>query len=129
MGSFTEGELEVMRALWAHGEMKPAEVRAAFPRPVKDSAVRSHLTILLGKGHLTRRKVGKAYYYRARTPRESAFRQRLRALVDGFCEGSTEALLFRLIKEEQLSEEELVEVKRLADGADEWPGRRGGGGS
>ncbi len=126
MGRFTDGELEVMRVLWAQGETKPAEIRAAFRRPIRDSALRSYLTILLGKGHLTRRKVGKAYYYRANTPRESAFRERLRALVDGFCEGSTEALLFRLIKEEQLSEEELVEVKRLADEADEWPGRQGG---
>ena len=30
MPRFTAGELEVMRILWEHGEMKPAEIQAHF---------------------------------------------------------------------------------------------------
>ncbi len=65
--------------------------------------------------HVTRRKVGKAYFYKARTRRESAFRHTLRSLLDTFCEGSAEGLLVRLIKAEELSENELLELKRIAD--------------
>jgi BlaI family penicillinase repressor len=115
MPRFTDGELEVMRVLWKHGEMKPAEIQAEFPREIKNPALRSYLTILLEKGHVTRRLKGKAYHYKAKTSRESAFRATYRMLADTFCDGSTESLLCRLIKSENLSDAELLELKRLAD--------------
>jgi BlaI family penicillinase repressor len=115
VAQFTKGELDVMRILWAQGEMKPAEIQQKFPRDIRNSALRSYLTILLEKGHLTRRKVGKAFYYRPKTRRDSAFRNTLRSFLDTFCEGSAEGLLVRLIKSEELSEKELLELKRIAD--------------
>jgi predicted transcriptional regulator len=36
-------------------------------------------------------------------------------LVQAFCDGSRKALLFNLIKQENLSDEELLELKRLAE--------------
>ena len=121
MAQFTKGELDVMRILWAQGEMKPAEIQEKFPRDIKNSALRSYLSILLEKGHLTRRKVGKAFYYRPKTRRESAFRNTLWSFLDTFCEGSPEGLLVRLIKAEKLSEKELLELKRLADEGETLP--------
>jgi len=115
MAEFTKGELEVMRILWAHGEMKPAKIQEKFPRRIKNSALRSYLTILLEKGHVSRRKVGKAYFYKPATHQESAFRHTLRSLVDTFCGGSAEGLVVRLIKSGKLSEKELLELKRIAD--------------
>jgi len=121
MADFTKGELDVMRILWSHGEMKPAEIQERFPRQIRNSALRSYLSILLGKGHVTRRKVGKAYFYRAKTRREHAFRHTLRSLLDTFCSGSAEGLLVRLIKSEKLSDKELLELKRIADEAKSSP--------
>ena len=115
MPRFTRGELAVMRILWKHGELKPADIQEEFPREIKNSALRSYLSILLQKGHVTRRRKGKAYYYKAKTKRESTFRSMLRELVDTCCDGSTEALLCRLIRSEDLSEKELLELKRLAE--------------
>lgn len=115
MTQFTAGELEVMQVLWEHGELKPAEIQRHFSRTIKNSALRSYLSILLEKGHVSRRLKGKAYYYRARTKQTSAFRSRLRELVDTFCGGSTNALLLNLIRSERLSEDELLELRRLAD--------------
>ena len=34
MPRFTQGELEIMRILWKHGELKPAEIQEHFPRPI-----------------------------------------------------------------------------------------------
>ena len=116
MARFTPGELAVMRILWKHGELKPAEIQEEFPRQIKNPALRSYLAILLEKGHVTRRRKGKAYYYRAKTRRESMFHTMLRELVDSCFEGSTEALLCRLIQMEQLSDRELMELRRVADG-------------
>ncbi len=115
MPRFTPGELKVMRLIWEHGELKPAELQERFPEPIKNPALRSYLTILVEKGHLTRRRVGKAYYYRAATRSRSAFRTMLRELVEAYCGGSVSALVMNLIKSEKLSAADLLELKRLAD--------------
>ena len=114
MARFTAGEMEVMRILWEHGELKPAEIQKHFLRPIKNAALRSYLTILVEKGHLVRRVKGKAFYYRSKTKRESTFRSMLRDLVDTFCGGSSEALLCHLLAREELSQEELLELQRMA---------------
>ena len=115
MERFTPGEMEVMQVLWEHGELKPAEIQSKFARPIKNPALRSYLSILLEKGHVTRRLRGKAFYYKHKTKRRSAFRSLVCELVNNFCGGSTEALIFNLIKSENLSEEELLDLKRLAE--------------
>lgn len=72
------------------------------------------MTILLEKGHLLRRRVGKAFLYRAKTRRDSTFRTMLRDLTRVCCDGSVETLLCQLIQIENLSEEDLLELKRLS---------------
>lgn len=111
----TSAELEVMQILWEHGELKPAEIQDRFPRSIKNPALRSILGILADKGHVARRKDGKAFLYKAKTQSQSVFRSMLREMADVFCQGSSEALLMNLIKSQKLSEEELIELKRLAD--------------
>jgi BlaI family penicillinase repressor len=64
MPRFTTRELKVMKLLWEHGELKPGELQDRFPEPIKNPALRSYLTTLLEKGHVVRRRVGKAYYYK-----------------------------------------------------------------
>jgi len=118
MSRFTPGELKVMRLLWEHGELKPGELQARFPEPIKNPALRSYLSTLVEKGHVSRRRVGKAYYYKAVTQSRSAFRTMLSELVDAYCGGSVQALVMNIIKAERLSEDELLELKRLADGGD-----------
>lgn len=122
MARLTRGELKVMRLLWEHGEMKPAELQARHPEPIKNSALRSHLATLLEKGHVTRRQVGKAYFYRPTMRKRSAFRTMLGELVDAYCGGSVENLVMNIIRSEKLSEDDLIALRRLADqGADQPP--------
>ena len=115
MPRFTPGELTVMRVLWEHGELKPSEVQQHFPEPIKNPALRSYLGILMEKGHVSRRRVGKAYFYKAVTRRKTAFRSNVREIVDAYCEGSARNLILNLIRSENLSEADLLELKRLAD--------------
>jgi len=115
MPKFTAGELKVMQLLWQHGELKPAELQELYPEPIKNPALRSYLTILVKKGRVTRRKVGKAFLYKAKTPPQRAFLTMLGDLVDTFCAGSVENLVMALVRKEKLSEEDLVQLKRLAD--------------
>jgi BlaI family transcriptional regulator, penicillinase repressor len=123
MSRFTPGELKVMRLLWEHGELKPGELQDQFPEPIKNPALRSYLTTLLEKGHVTRRRVGKAYYYKAVTRSRSAFRTMLGELVETYCGGSVQALVMNIIKSERLSAEDLIELRRLADEGNSTPPR------
>jgi predicted transcriptional regulator len=115
MTRFTPGELQIMQILWSEGELKPADIQQRYPEEIKNPALRSYLAVLLAKGHVTRRKVGKAYFYKAATRRRSAFRRTLRELINAYCDGSTQALLVSLLKSEKLSDQELLQLKRLAE--------------
>ena len=111
---FTPGELKVMRLLWEHGELKPNELQARFPEPIKNPALRSYLSILVDKGHVTRRKVGKAFYYKAKTGQQRAFSRMLAQLVDTFCQGSPRELMLTLVRDEQLSTADLEQLRQVA---------------
>lgn len=111
---FTPGELRVMQALWEHGELKPAEIRECYGEPIKDPALRSYLTILVEKGHVSRRKEGKVFLYSAKTPRKRALGAMLGEIVDSFFAGSTKQLLLSLVETERLSEADLSELRAAA---------------
>ncbi len=114
MANFTPGELRVMRQLWKHGEMKPAEIQARFSDQIKNPALRSYLSILLEKDHVTRRLDGKAYYYKAKTPETNAFQSMLSELLDAFCEGSATQLLMNLVRCEKLTADQLLELQQIS---------------
>ena len=114
MPSFTPGESEVMHVLWERGSLKPAEIQQHIDRPISNAALRSVLRVLMEKGHVTRRKVGKAYYYRPKQPAKAALRRMARQLADIFCGGSTADLIANLIRNEHLSDEDIRELQEIA---------------
>ena len=118
MPQFTPGELEVMRVLWAKGPLKPAELLTHLDRPLTNAALRSVLRVLLEKGHLTRRKVGKAYFYRPKRSAQAALKKMAGQLADIFFGGSKTGLIAQLIKTEELSDDDIRELQRIAETKD-----------
>jgi predicted transcriptional regulator len=115
MPSFTAGESEMMRILWDYGEQKPSEIQGKHPRRIKNAALRFQLKILLEKGHIARRKIGKAYYYKAVTQRKGAFKKVVRRMAEIYCQGSTAGLIAELIRTEKLNDDEILELRQLAE--------------
>lgn len=115
MSKFTKSELEVMQVLWEYGSLKPAEIEERFPRPIKNAALRSLLLVLLEKGHVTRQLKGKAFFYKAKTPRENTFKKMARQMANIFCGGSPAALIAQLIKAEELSPDDVRELQEIAN--------------
>jgi BlaI family penicillinase repressor len=114
MSSFTSTELEVMKILWEHGQLKPSQIQDRYSRPIKNAALRFQLKVLLEKSHITRHKIGKAYYYKALTPRKGSLKKMVRRMAEVYSKGSTAGFIAELIKNEKLSPEELLELKELA---------------
>jgi len=116
MASFTEGELEVMEVLWGCGEpVKPAEIQKHFSRPIKNAALRSALLVLLEKGHVTRKKTGKAFYYQPSVRKETAIKRMTKRMAEVFYGGSSAVLIAHLIESEKLSEEDIQYLKEVTD--------------
>ena len=129
MATFTTTELEVMRILWDFGELKPSEIQEKYSRPIKNAALRFQLKVLLEKGYVKRRKVGKAYYYKAATARGGAFKRMARRMADIYCRGSVAGLIAELVKTEKLSSDEIKQLQEMAEArmSDRASSRKKGG--
>jgi BlaI family transcriptional regulator, penicillinase repressor len=100
--------------LWERGESKPAEIEAEFSWPIDNGTLRSVLRVLMDKGLVARRKAGKAYVYEATKSRAGVMSRMARNMAHVFSGGSTAGLIAQLIKTEQLSPEDLAELRRIA---------------
>ena len=75
-------EREVMDAVWTSEEVTVRDTRSRLPRPVAYTTVMTTLDRLFKKGLVVRRRVGKAFVYRAAQTRQQTQAAILSNLVD-----------------------------------------------
>lgn len=112
--TLTDGELRLMRVLWDKGEASVGEVFTSLnekPNPAYNTVL-TLLRILERKGYVTHRKDGRAFVFLPTVDRANARKNALRSLVNRFFEGSPRLLALKLLDDEQLSAEELNEIKQ-----------------
>ena len=102
--TLTPRESQIMAVLWQRGEAMADEPH--------DSTVRTMLRVLEGKGYVKHVKRGKAYVYRPAVRQAKAQQQAILRLVKQFFGGSPEALVLRLLEDEQITPEQLDELRR-----------------
>jgi predicted transcriptional regulator len=112
-------ERQIMEAIYARGEANAAEVCADLPDAPSYTAVRTLLRILCEKGHLTFRREGKKYVYRARRQRERAGRSALRRVLAVYFGDSLEQALASHLADPsaELCPEELSRLSALIEEA------------
>ena len=114
----TDAELEVLRALWDDGE---ATIRALADRLYPGGGTSEYATVqkllerLEDKGHVARRAKGRSNVFSARVKREELVARRLRDTAEKLCDGSLTPLLTHLVSAGRLSQDELVELRRMVD--------------
>jgi len=91
-------ELDCMNALWPLGEATVKQVQESLlaRRPRAYTTIMTILDRLAQKGIVSRRKVGRAYLYRASLQAAEAQQSAVQHLVAGFFGGSREALAAHL---------------------------------
>jgi predicted transcriptional regulator len=109
----TDGEQRIMRVLWDRKEASVRDVTEALNEtsPVAYNTVLTLLRILTDKGYVQPRQEGRAFVYRTLVSRNEARSQALKKLVGQFFEGSPTALAQHLLKNSDLSVEELDAIK------------------
>jgi BlaI family penicillinase repressor len=110
--SLTEREAQIMDIVWRLGEVTAEQVREALPGTPHDSTVRTLIRVLENKGYLAHDVRGKVYVYRALVGRNKAQKLAVRTILTRFFAGSAEDLVLRLIEDEQLSREQLDELRK-----------------
>lgn len=111
----TERESQIMEVLWSAGEATAERVRESLAGQPHDSTVRTLLRILRDKGYV--RLVGRQpVIYRPAVSRQKVQRKATRSLLERFFGGSANALVMRLIEDEELTPKELAELKRERKG-------------
>ena len=88
-------ELACLKALWSleEGNVRAVQQIVALSRPLAYTTIMTVLDRLVRKGKLTRRKVGRSFVYCPADTRDTLRRVAVRELLDGFFDGSEDALL------------------------------------
>lgn len=114
--TLTEVELEFMQLVWEAEEVTSDRIQETLSirgRDLTGGTVRKVLQILMEKGYLTRRQEGRAFYYRARVPKEKAQGRLLKEMIHRVFHGSSPLLIAALLNEGALKPGELDRVSEL----------------
>jgi BlaI family transcriptional regulator, penicillinase repressor len=115
----TNAELRIMEVIWARGSATVAEVVEALKGVDAYTTILTLMRILKAKGYLSSRKEGRAFVFLPRVDRDTVARKAVRQLVSRFFDGSPGELVLSFLREEQLTPEELAEIKQQILEADE----------
>jgi BlaI family penicillinase repressor len=114
----TPVEWEIMTTIW--DLKKPCSVRdvckASYPNGEKAyTTIQTIMNTLEKKGVLKREKIGLVNFYTPQKSREKIIRSEMAQVVSRMFEGSVPALANFLINSENLSLDELKEIKSILD--------------
>jgi predicted transcriptional regulator len=113
-GTLTDAEHRIMEVVWDKGTATVAEVAEALAG--KDgtayTTILTMMRILQVKGYLSCRKQGRAHVYAPKVDRDTAARKAVRQLLTKFFAGSPGELVLSFLREEELTPEELDELKK-----------------
>ena len=112
---FSRRERQIMQVIFANGKATAKEVVAAIPDPPSRTAVRTLLTILVEKGALKYKRVGREFVYSPSKSRESVGRGALKNVLETFFGGSIENLIASHFSdpESSLGEKELSRIQEM----------------
>ena len=113
----TDGELEILRILWANDRCTLSEVcdELRKDRDVATTTVATMLKVMLEKKLVKRKGAGRGYQWSAAVTQDKTAGSMLGKLVEGVFDGSVSRLVAHLVETQKLSETELAELEALVD--------------
>lgn len=114
MEKLTQKEEEILQLYWDNGPMFVNELRELFDEPRPHFNTLSTITRTLEtKGYLSHKRYGSTYQYFTIISRQEYSRSSLRKVINKYFDNSCFSAVSALVKEEQLSDEELAELITL----------------
>lgn len=111
----TKAEEQVMQILWALGEAIVKDIIEKMPDPKPAyNTVSTVVRVLEGKGFIDHKAYGNSHVYFAAIPEADYKKFTFDKMMSGYFSNSYQSLVSFLIKEKNLSIEELEELTQLA---------------
>lgn len=110
--TLTNAEHRIMEVIWARGSATVADVVQALHGKDAYTTILTLMRILTAKGYLTTHKEGRAHVFTPRVDRDTAARKAVHQLLSKFFAGSPSELVLSFLREEELTTDELDEIKR-----------------
>ncbi len=114
--TYTEVELEFMHVVWESGEVGTEEVQRVLRRSgreLSDGSIRKVLSILVKKGHLTRRKTGRSFLYKAKIPQKKANIKMVQDLLKRGFRGSPSLMMAALLESRTVNKRDMKRIQQL----------------
>jgi predicted transcriptional regulator len=112
-------ENQIMEILYAKGPSTVVQITAQMPDNLSRNAIRTFLTLLEGKGSVTRTKEGREFIYSPATEKSAAAQSALSKVLDVFFDGSlSDAVAARFSgSSKKISIDELSRLEELINEA------------
>jgi BlaI family penicillinase repressor len=113
----TDGELEILRALWAGGPTSLSALCEALrqERDVAATTVATMLRVMSDKGLVKRAGSGRGATWSAAVSQERTEQNMVQRMVDRVFDGAADRLVAHLVEGGALSDEQLAELRRVID--------------
>ena len=116
MKQLTVKEEELMHKLWTREEMTARELMEMYPEPRPHvNTISTFLRILEEKGWVKHRTIGTTNLYKATYSEEEMGHKSMKSVVSKFFKGSLAGMISALIQREELTQEEINELRELVN--------------
>ena len=115
----TEAEFEIMKIVWARGEVTTNDVLEAVnarkPNKLKRTTIQVQMTRLEEKGWLIHRKESRTFYYRATRGRKEVSAEITADINTRIFDGSYTDLVKCLFQSSKISHQEIKRIRKILD--------------
>jgi BlaI family transcriptional regulator, penicillinase repressor len=116
----TDGEMEILKVLWAIGPTELGRIRAELQkqRPVATTTIATMLKVMLGKKLVKRSDGKRGYVWSARASRSRTASDLVRKVLDHVFDGSAGRLVAHLLEEKGLDRRDRDDIRQLLEAFD-----------
>jgi predicted transcriptional regulator len=119
----TEGEMEILRVLWARGPSTVRQVHAGLGKETGYTTVLKLMQIMSEKGLVERDVSSHAHVYTTKASEEQTQRRVMGRMLDKVFGGSAQKLVLAALSAKKASPEELDEIRKLIEDHKQRGGR------
>jgi len=116
----TDGELEILRILWANGPMALSAIckqmrNERTDRKVATTTVATMLRVMLDKRTVLRKGAARGATWEAAVTHQKTANGMVSKLVEGVFEGSADRLVMHLVEGGEMTGKQLAELRKMID--------------
>lgn len=122
----SEAEYEVMKVVWKYEPISTPEIVEKVSKKIdwKPNTIQTMLVRLVKKKALQTRKEGRAFIYTSLVQENEYVEQKSKLFLKQFFGGTLNSMVLNFIENDQLSKEDISELKNILDKRDTKDGEK-----